>query len=72
MDVLAGRGGGPACCYETQEDGQRNEQSERDEEEGVRKVGMEGGQSDNADLLTHRFTRAVGPPFPPPPSEQNY
>lgn len=67
MDVPEG-GGGAVCCYETREDGQRNEQSERDEEEGVRKVGMEGGQSDNADLLTHRFTRAVGRrSLPPPP-----
>lgn len=57
------------CCYETREtDGKRKEQSERDEGDGVRKVGTEGGQgrrSDNAAVLTHRFTRAVGPPFCP-------
>lgn len=63
------RRGRPACCYETREtDGKRKEQSERDEGDGVRKVGTEGGQgrrSDNAAVLTHRFTRAVGPPFCP-------
>lgn len=31
------------CCYETrEEDGKRNDQSEGDGEEGVRKVGLEG------------------------------
>lgn len=46
----------------------RNNQGERNEEEELEKVGMEGSrrrESDNRSVFSHRFTQAIALPFSP-------